>query len=286
MRSRLLILIALTLVALVGCNGGDSITGSVGERNIVGTIVPSGNLLGASPAGITVRTSGVGVEAMTTASGSFTLSGLPDGSVTLQFIRSSDGVNASLQVSPGVTQVTVELQKTTAAIQGSTDKPKIELEGEITAISEDSITLMDASRKMEVTCAITDETLIRHGNDQLTTDDLEVGDQVHIRARPEDDDTLTALEIKLQEGDDEEPGGQTKMELEGTILAIAIDSITVMDASTGEQTAAITDETVIRKGNTILTVDLLHKGDRVHVKARIEDDDSLTAEEIKLQNPA
>jgi len=206
--------------------------------------------------------------------------------VTLQFVRSSDGINASAQVSAGVSQVTVELQKTTATIQGNPDNPKIELEGKITAISEDSITVMDASRKMEVTCAITDETAIRHGNTMLTTEDLEVGDQVHIRARPESDDTLTALEIKLQEGDDEEPGGQTKKELEGTILEISEDSITVMDASTGEQTAAINDETVIRKGNTTLTVEDLHVGDRVHVKAKIEDDDSLTAEEIKLQNPA
>jgi hypothetical protein len=75
------------------------------------------------------------------------------------------------------------------------------------------------------------------------------------------------------------------MELEGLILAVSPNSITIMDASTGEQTAAINEDTVIRKGKDKLTVDDLRAGDRVHVRARVEDDESLTAEEIKLQNP-
>ena len=80
-------------------------------------------------------------------------------------------------------------------------------------------------------------------------------------------------------------GGQTK-ELEGPITDISSSSITVNNASThGPVKAAITDSTVIRKGNTRLTWKDLHIGDQVHVKTS-GSGDSLTATEIMLQNPA
>jgi hypothetical protein len=50
--------------------------------------------------------------------------------------------------------------------------------------------------------------------------------------------------------------------------------------------AAITPSTVIRKGDQTLTWDKLNEGDRVHVKASVNADSSLTATEIMLQNPA
>ncbi|MHB9001896.1 MAG: DUF5666 domain-containing protein, partial [Thermoanaerobaculia bacterium] len=67
---------------------------------------------------------------------------------------------------------------------------------------------------------------------------------------------------------------------------VSADSITVNDASThGDVTAEITADTKIRKGNTVLLPTDLKIGDRVHVKAQKNDDDTLTALEIKLQNP-
>ncbi len=78
--------------------------------------------------------------------------------------------------------------------------------------------------------------------------------------------------------------GQSTRELEGLITAIAATSITVNDASSGPQTAAITPTTVIRKGNTAFTPADLKVGDRVHVKASVGADGTLTAFEIMLQN--
>lgn len=80
--------------------------------------------------------------------------------------------------------------------------------------------------------------------------------------------------------------GQSTRELEGLITAISATSITVNDASSGPQTAAITPTTVIRKGNTTLTPADLNVGDRVHVKASVGVDGMLTAFEIMLQNGA
>ena len=78
--------------------------------------------------------------------------------------------------------------------------------------------------------------------------------------------------------------GLSKRELEGLITKISATSITVNDASTGgEVTAAITNSTVIRKGNQTLKATNLNVGDRVHVKASVNADGSLTAFEIMLQ---
>lgn len=286
MKIRLTMILAIVAaLAAVGCQEAATITGSVGERQVVGTIVPVGDLTGSDPAGIQVRVRGEGIEATAAPDGSFVLMGLPDGELELQFLRTNDGIDATMLLGPGIEQVTVELEKREAHTRRrSARAPRIQLEGLITEITPDSITVLDASRKIEVTCTIDEDTAIRKGYRQLTTDDLAVGDRVHVRARPADDDTLIAEEIKLQEGEDDDEPKPTKKELEGVILEIAPDSITVMDASTGEQTAAITDETVIRKGKDKLTVNDLKAGDRVHVKARVEDDESLTAMEIKLQN--
>ena len=78
--------------------------------------------------------------------------------------------------------------------------------------------------------------------------------------------------------------GQSTRELEGLITAISAISITVNDASSGPQTAAILATTVIRKGDTTLTPADLKVGDRVHVKASVGADGMLTAFEIMLQN--
>lgn|SRR5512140_1518799 len=78
--------------------------------------------------------------------------------------------------------------------------------------------------------------------------------------------------------------GQSTRELEGLITAIADTSISVNDASSGPQTAAITATTVIRNGNATLTPADLKVGDRVHVKASVGADGTLTAFEIMLQN--
>jgi len=81
--------------------------------------------------------------------------------------------------------------------------------------------------------------------------------------------------------------GQAKQEIEGLIMAVSATSITVNDASThGPVTAAITAATVIRHGNTTVLATALKPGDRVHVRALINGDGSLTALEINLQNPA
>ena len=79
---------------------------------------------------------------------------------------------------------------------------KVELEGLISEVDSDSITVN------QQTVLVTDDTVIRHGNQRFELSDLHAGDRVHVRAMrvsaasASADATLRALEVKLQrEGD-------------------------------------------------------------------------------------
>jgi hypothetical protein len=170
--------------------------------------MPVGDLAGASPAGISVTALGqlavtgaagrsalVDKVAVTDAAGRFALTGLSMGNVQLAFSR-GDGINAHLTVTASVGTVVVDLQKGQATIHegGQT----MELEGPITAVSDKSITVMNASTAKPETAAITKDTVIRKGNTTLTPADLKIGDRVHVKTTTNADGSLTATEIMLQ----------------------------------------------------------------------------------------
>lgn len=81
---------------------------------------------------------------------------------------------------------------------GTTGGQTKELEGLITAVSDTSITVMNASTARPETAAITKSTVIRKGNSTLTAKDLKAGDRVHVKTTANTDGTLTATEILLQ----------------------------------------------------------------------------------------
>lgn len=272
----------LLLSLLAGCRRSESVTGTGdGSRSLSGQVVTVGDLSGSSPSGI--RVSSNGNVATTDASGRFAFSSLPDKDVQVAFSR-NDGVNASANVGASASEVVVQLQKTQAAVV-VTGQNKREIEGTIREISSTSITVNDARTKGPITAKIDGSTNIRKGNRTLSTNDLKVGDRVHVRASINADGSLTAVEIKLQEGSGENDGGGQTKELEGPIVSVSSSQITVRNASTKTDVkAAITGQTVIRKGNTTLKPSDLKAGDRVHVKTS-GSGDNLTALEIKLQNP-
>jgi hypothetical protein len=170
--------------------------------------MPVGDLAGASPAGISVTAVGqlavtgtagrsalVDRSVVTDAAGRFALTGLSNGNVQLAFSR-GDGINAHLIVSASAATIVVALQKKQATIHDGGQTR--ELEGLITAVSDTSITVMNASTGKPETAAITPTTVIRKGNTTLTPADLKVGDRVHVKTTTNADGTLTATEIMLQ----------------------------------------------------------------------------------------
>lgn len=301
MNKRILTILSLTLVIAACSDGENSITGGYGNYVLSGQIFAVGNLSGSSSDGISshagmpavgveVRARGTGIASVSGPDGRFSLMGLP-ASVELTFTR-SDGVNASAQVNVAAAPVvTVELSKNSATVIPS-GQAKKELEGLITAIAADgsTITVNDASTHGNVTVKVVPGTTrIWRGNQTLTVADLDVGDRVHVRALINDDASLTALEIILQnpadEDDDNDTTTPSTVELEGLIQQVSCSEITVNAAGRGSTSAKITPDTRIRRGNTNVLCSQLKIDDRVHVKARMIDG-VLTATEIILQNPA
>jgi hypothetical protein len=104
-------------------------------------------------------------------------------------------VKASVNADGSLTAFEIMLQQSGTGSGGGQTK---ELEGLITAVSETSITVNNASTGGPVTAAITKSTVIRKGNTSLTANDLKVGDRVHVKTSANGDGSLTATEIMLQ----------------------------------------------------------------------------------------
>ena len=288
MRRSLVVALMLFALALTGaCKRENSVTAPPSmTRALTGQVLTVGDLAGSSPAGINVTSQGQ--VATTDVAGRFSFLTLPESNVQLTFTR-QDGVNASANVGAAAGSVVVELERARAQVR-VTGQSKREIEGLIVTVSDASITVNDARTGGPVTAKIDESTTIRHGNRTLEASDLKPGDRVHVRASVGAENELTAVEIKLQnpaeeddDSDNGDDGGQVK-ELEGRVTAISPSSITVDNASTRrEETAAIDDSTVIRKGNRRLTTDDIPLGSRVHVKTN-GNRENLVALEIMLQN--
>lgn len=211
MKKTVFSLMALLAASLLfGCHG-ESVTGPpMGANALTGQVVTTGDLAGASPAGISVTCSGQ--VSVTDAAGRFAFASISaassgqltvfsTGSYNMRFTR-GDGINAAASADSSSSDVTVYLQKTQASVVNTGGSntgggQTKELEGPITAISASSITVNNASTHSEVKAAINDSTVIRKGNTKLTWKDLHVGDRVHVKTSGSGD-SLTATEIMLQ----------------------------------------------------------------------------------------
>ncbi|HVT02691.1 MAG TPA: DUF5666 domain-containing protein [Thermoanaerobaculia bacterium] len=276
-----LTMLAVVMSVVFGCsNRSESVTGVNGTTFMSGKVHLSGELSGSRADGIEVRIVGTPLVAVTDADGNFSFGAAPEGTIELSLTRISDGIDALVRVN-AQPAVTVELEKK----HPKPPKTKTtELEGVVTAVSSSSITLDDARTHAPATAAITSMTVIRKGDHAVTSADIKVGAQVHVKATIDSANKLTATEIIVQDdgkGDDESPDAR---ELEGTITSVSASMITVTDNHThGNVTAAITAQTIIKKGNTTIAATDLVAGQHVHVRATEAADHSLTATEIKVQ---
>ena len=283
MKSMRLILAAVAVFALVGCQEEVPFTGSFGDAVVTGQVVLGGELAGESPEGIQASIPGTGMEMILSADGRFLFSGVPEGA-EISFARSADGINASYRLGRAESDVTLEVTRNSA--RRSRARPvtarTTQLEGLILEVSDTSISV-NAAGKGNTVAVINGDTVIRQGNTPLTPADLSVGDRVHIKAQPVGEEFI-ALSTTLQmDGDGSAARGKQETQLEGLILAASATEIEVDAAGRGPTVVAIGEETLIRKGNRLMTPDELVVGWRVHVKASMVEG-VLTARLIIVQN--
>lgn len=273
----------LMLVSLAACQERE-VTGSYGTDVATGRVITTGDLEGSSPAGIDVRVVGTGMVTTLDASGRFSFVGVPESGATLHFTR-NDGVDATYQMNGVEREAEIVLSKRQASKsrRRGVGHPGAEIEGIIQTAGETSITVLGGNGT-EYVIALTETTVIRHGNQILTWEDLGEGDRVHVKATLGEDGSLTAVEVKLQNGNGNGEGvGHPGVEIEGLIQTASETSITVITGNGTVYDIALTPDTIIRKGNTTLTWEALVENARVHVKATVGEDESLTAVEVKLQ---
>jgi hypothetical protein len=287
------VVMVVMLIALGACRRESStITGSYAGGVLSGTVSLQG--IEGSTEGVEVSVRGTGMTTTLGADGRFAFASVPEHAI-LDF-RRADGIEAQLQITAASSPVLIALGRGGASrvggAGGNRGRDKREFEGIIRTAGTESIVVY-TSHKEEVTIALTEETVIRRGNETLTAADLAVDMRVHVRAR-RTADGYVAQQIVVQEGEDGDDGEDDDdaeddrpivRQYEGTVVTASATEVVVDDSHRVQTAFVVTPETVIRKGNTTVAAADLEEGARVHVKAEVAADGTATAVEIIVQQP-
>lgn len=210
------IALAFTAALVAACGGGGGSTevqATPKTTVVVGKLVPGGAksiAIGAKAAGDPITVSVLSDPAITTTvgdDGSFTLRGLPAGSLTLVFKQGEDEVGqlvfrevaANQQITINVQLVENEIVLVDEDRRGI-GHAGVELEGVVDNVIGVSLTgdstFVIAGRTVIARPGVT---AIREGNTRKTVEDVTAGRRVHVKATTQEGTTdLLAFEIKLQ----------------------------------------------------------------------------------------
>jgi hypothetical protein len=276
----------IAIFLLAACNHEhSSVTGSYGSGVVSGQVVVTG-MGDNSPAGIEVSVAGTGMSAMLTAEGRFAFAQVPE-NARLSF-RRADGIDASLNVSGASTNMTIEVNGTTAthATRRRSAGPRggsehvSEFEGTVQSATDTQLVLL-TSNQQTVTLALTATTSIRSGRTILTAAALTSGTSVHAKATKAGD-AYTALAVFVQseddgEGDDDGSHHEGFHEYEGIVQSVADTQLVILDSHGQTDTIMLTATTVITKGSARVTAADITTGSRVHVRTMLGSDGTNTA---------
>ncbi len=275
----------VAVIALVGCRDHESMTGTYGAGVIAGQVVMAAGTTSASPDGVRVSVVGTGMSTVLGPDGRFTFTGVPQ-DAELHFMR-ADGIDARFAVPATRSSFVVELNGNTAKGRKravpSVPAVQLQIEGTIVTAAADSLTI-HSSHNEDVTVALTDTTVIRHGQTAIAAADLETGDRVHVKATV-NGDTKTATEVIVQnEGEDEggDDGGST-MTANGTVASVGTDSLVVTTVPKGDVTVQVDDTTIIRKQGVLIGLDGIKAGDEVNTMGTKVDDHTEKARQIEVR---
>jgi hypothetical protein len=283
----------LMVAALAACQGREtaSITGGYGSGVISGQVVMAQS--GSSPAGVEVSVRGTGQSLVLAADGQFSFAALPEGA-ELAFRRATDSIAATYMLDQVSGHVVIELAQTTARKSGGRRRasgtgPKVEeFEGVVRSATAEQLVVF-TSKQVEVTIALTPETIIRKGNTTLTAADLLLDTRVHVKAQKNDDAYRALLVIvqnqKSDDGDSSDEDSPSSREYEGLVRSVTATQLVVFDSHRREVTFLLDAQTVIRKGNATVAATDIQVGTRVHVKATVSADGlTNTATRVTIQN--
>ena len=231
--------------------------------------------------GVTVRVSGTDKATTTDGSGRFTLSGVPVGSVELEFER------ADIHARGHVTLTSGGVHDMTFAIVGSraVDSPRghadEEIEGLVQAIDGAAGTLTVLDQRLGAVRIQTDaDTLVRRGDSTISLSDIQVGQRVHVKALAQDDGSFLATEVLLQ---NENIGGQR--EVSGTVTSVDTNAGSFVVDSSGTTITVETDGgTSYKKRGGPASFSDLTTGSSVEVKGILQSDGTILARQVRIES--
>ena len=231
---------------------------------------------------LTVSAVGTGLSTTTDASGHFTLTGVPAGSVALRF--QGPGVDATLEISglaPGqVLTINVHVAGSEASLTpaGSPspspspgdDGEQVELRGPITALGSSSLVVSGK------TVAVSAATKIEgHQHVTLTFVDLKVGDSVEVEGTAQTDGSVLATKIKVE---DQGNDNAAEVRLTGTVEFVTPPTLQVSG-----RTVVTNSATDIHSNGAKSLSDIL-VGSTVEVRGVVQADNSILASRIELKS--
>jgi len=237
----------------------------------------SGSTANTTPSGITVTVVGTTLSTTVSGTGTFTLTGVPSGTVQLRF--SGPGVDATLTIT-GVTteqiQIVITLNGSSANVDSMNRTPvggTAEVEGVISSISYGDRSMKVSGMEIKVRNAP-----ILHGSSQVGLTTLQVGYRVLVKGIREHD-YIVATEVIVKDATPSPNTGTdgATLEFQGSVQGLAgtCPSVTFKVNGTSVAAGAATE---FRNGSCAH----LEEGTSVKVHGRRQTDGSVLAEKVEM----
>ena len=143
------------------------------------------------------------------------------------------------------------------------------LEGVVTAASADQLTVRTATADRDV--KLNSSTVVKLNGQKSTTDTIQAGDKVEVKASKGADGTLTALEVDVE----------NDMDVTGVVQSISATELTITTKN-GDATFTLTEDTVVLLHGVRTSTDTIKVGDKVEVHWVAGDGDTRVARMINL----
>jgi hypothetical protein len=155
-------------------------------------------------AGVTITVSGTSLRVTSDGGGHFTLTGVPSGTIRLQF---SGGANGEIEIDDvdEHERITLAVHASGSGMEIDVEEreggPESQLEGKIASVNAGAHTFVIN----DITVSVPGTASIAHGSRSLTFTDLIVGARVHVKGS-KSGSTITATRIEVQQSGGPGPG--------------------------------------------------------------------------------
>ena len=281
------LLLALpALLMLSSCGDSERSPTAPSMATLQGTVILGSGVTGVRPlrggmglSGVTVSVAGTDKAATTDGAGNFTLTGVPVGSVELEFERADIHARGHVVLSSGTHSMTFAIVGSTAV---STPRGHAgeEIEGLVQAIDAGGGTLTVLDQRLGAVVILTDaDTLVRRGDATIELSDIQIGMRVHVKALVQGDGSYLATEVLLQ---NERIGGMR--EVSGTVASVDSGAGSFVVDSGGTSVTVETDGGTMykRRGRPGSFADVV-VGASVQVKGILQGDGTILAKQVRIE---